>query len=59
MSKYKAIAIFGSASDEIDPSFRKPVFETAAMLAQNGITMIYKCEDLLCLFTSLHDTAHH
>ena len=45
MSKYKAIAIFGSASDEIDPSFRKPVFETAAMLAQNGITMIYGAGD--------------
>ena len=45
MSKYKAIAIFGSASDSIDPKFRRPVFETAALLAREGITMIYGVGD--------------
>ena len=45
MSKYKAIAIFGSSSDDIDPKFRKPVFETASLLAREGITMIYGVGD--------------
>ncbi len=45
MSKYKAIAIFGSASDAIDDAFRKPVFETGALLAREGITMIYGVGD--------------
>ncbi|MBQ4472302.1 MAG: TIGR00730 family Rossman fold protein [Alphaproteobacteria bacterium] len=45
MPKYKAIAIFGSASDEIDPDFRKPVFDTGVLLAKNGITMIYGVGD--------------
>ena len=41
MPKYKAIAIFGSTSDDIDPIFRKPTFETGALLAKKGITMIF------------------
>lgn len=45
MSKYKAIAVFGSASDEIDAKFRKPIFETGALLAREGITMIYGVGD--------------
>ena len=45
MSKYNAIAIFGSTSDDIDPSFRKPVFETGALLAKNKITMIFGVGD--------------
>jgi len=44
-SKYKAIAIFGSTSDNIDPAFRKPTFETGALLAKNGITMIFGVGD--------------
>ncbi len=44
-SKYKAIAIFGSTSDEINPAFRKPTFETGALLAKNGITMIFGVGD--------------
>ena len=45
MPKYKAIAIFGSTSDEIDPVFRKPTFETGALLAKNKITMIFGVGD--------------
>ncbi len=45
MPKYKAIAIFGSASDDVDTKFRKPVFETGALLAREGITMIYGVGD--------------
>ncbi len=45
MSKYKAIAIFGSTSDNIDPAFRKPTFETGALLAKNKITMIFGVGD--------------
>ena len=41
----KKMAVFGSVSDNIDPSFRKPVFETGALLARNGITMIYGVGD--------------
>ena len=45
MSKYKAIAIFGSTSNEIDPIYKKPTFETGALLAKNGITMVYGVGD--------------
>lgn len=45
MAKYKAIAIFGSTSEDIDPAFRKPVFETGALLAKNKITMIFGVGD--------------
>lgn len=45
MTQYKAIAMFGSASDNVAQEFRKPVFETAALLAQKGITMIYGVGD--------------
>ena len=41
MSKYKTIAIFGSARDTIDDTFRKPIFETGALLAKKGITMVF------------------
>lgn len=41
MAKCKAIAIFGSTSDRIDKAFRKPTFETGALLAKNKITMIF------------------
>ena len=41
MSKCKAIAIFGSTSDDIDADFRKPTFETGALLAKKHITMIF------------------
>ena len=45
MSKYKAIAIFGSAKDSIDPTFREPIFQTGALLAEKGITMIFGVGD--------------
>ena len=45
MSQYKAIAIFGSARASIDPKFKKPVFETGALLAEKGITLIYGVGD--------------
>lgn len=45
MANYKAIAIFGSASDDIDSIFRAPVFATGALLAKKGITMIYGVGD--------------
>ena len=45
MTKYKAMAVFGSASDDIDPIFRPLAFETGALLARNGITMIYGVGD--------------
>jgi len=41
MAKYKAVAIFGSTSDDIDEAFRKPTFDTGALLAKNKITMIF------------------
>lgn len=43
--KYKAIAIFGSSTDNITSKFKKPAFETGALLARNGITMIYGVGD--------------
>ena len=45
MTKYKAMAIFGSSSDDIAASFRAPIFETGALLAKNDITMIYGVGD--------------
>lgn len=45
MSKCKAIAVFGSASSRIDPKFIDPSFETGALLAKKGITMIYGVGD--------------
>lgn len=45
MSKYKAIAIFGSARDSIDEVFKAPIFETGALLAEKGITMIFGVGD--------------
>ena len=45
MSKYTAMAIFGSSSNTIDPAFKAPIFETGALLARQGITMIYGVGD--------------
>ena len=45
MSKYKAIAMLGSASAAIDPVFKKPIFETGALMAKKGIIMIYGVGD--------------
>ncbi len=45
MQKYKAIAVFGSASDAVEPAFREPVFNIGAMLAAQGITMVYGVGD--------------
>ena len=45
MPKYKSIAIFGSASDDIDPRFRPLIFQTGALLAKEKITMIYGVGD--------------
>ena len=43
--KYKAVAIFGSSSNDVDHAFYAPVFETGALLARNKITMIYGVGD--------------
>ena len=45
MTKYNAIAVFGSARDDIDPAFRAPIFKTGALLAEQGITMIFGVGD--------------
>ena len=45
MSKYNAIAIFGSSSNNIDTQFIEPAFEIGALLAKNKITMIYGVGD--------------
>jgi len=45
MPKYKAIAIFGSSLDDIDPKFRPLIFQTGALLAKKKITMIYGVGD--------------
>ncbi|MBQ3695621.1 MAG: TIGR00730 family Rossman fold protein [Alphaproteobacteria bacterium] len=45
MSKYKALAIFGSSSDDINPQFIQPAYDVGALLAKKGITMIYGVGD--------------
>ena len=45
MTKYKTVAVFGSARDSIDEAFRKPIFETGALLAEKGITMVFGVGD--------------
>ena len=45
MSDCKAIAVFGSASSDIDDRFVQPVFDTGVLLAKKGITMIYGVGD--------------
>ena len=43
--KYKAMALFGSASANIDPKYNELVFQTGAMLAEHKITLIYGVGD--------------
>ena len=43
--KYKAMALFGSASNNIDPKYNDLVFRTGEMLAEHKITLIYGVGD--------------
>ena len=43
--KYKAMALFGSASKNIDPKYNELVFRTGQMLAEHKITLIYGVGD--------------
>ena len=43
--EYKAMALFGSASKNIDSKYNELVFRTGELLGKNGITLIYGVGD--------------